>query len=71
MRITYRQGLYTSETDIQIALLQCHIPHVDVLIFFGKYVYHICLHNYNFLSLYMYDSTNLHDSDFTFLLLEL
>ena len=48
MRITYSQGLlYISVADIQIALLQCHIPHVDFFIIFGKYFYHICLHLYN------------------------
>ena len=49
MRITYSQGLlYISVAGIQITLLQCYIPHVDFLIFFGKYFYHICLCKYTF-----------------------
>ena len=38
MGIRYSQGLlYISVAGIQITLLQCYIPHVDILIFFGKY----------------------------------
>jgi hypothetical protein len=59
----YSQGLlYISVAGIQITLLQCYIPHVDILIFFGKYFYHICLCiGINCLSFYIDDSTNLHD----------